>query len=186
MKKMIVLAVLTSVFVFLTAGNVMAAFTEVVDDPGYFTNVNPEKETTFKLTGENAGFANSNVFGYYYLGDSGTLNEVFSGSDSPTTTEKVQFGETDVFGFYLTSPQGTFYSDESLNSDGVDHFEVWESGNGYKVRLYMEDLAGGGDGDFNDMEVLVKNATPTPIPGAVWLFASGLLGLMGIRRKVNK
>jgi hypothetical protein len=26
----------------------------------------------------------------------------------------------------------------------------------------------------------------TPIPGAVWLFASGLVGLAGIRRKIKK
>jgi hypothetical protein len=180
MKKIL----LTALFIFLVAGNAMAAsFTEVIDDPGYFTNVDPEKKTIFQLVGEDAGYANVNTFGYYYAGDSETLYEVFSGSDYPTVTEKVQFAETDVFGFYLTSPDGTFYSDDSLNGDDFDHFEVWESGNGYRVRLYIEDLKKGGDQDFNDMEVLVKNAAPTPIPGAVWLFASGLIGLAGIRRK---
>lgn len=41
---------------------------------------------------------------------------------------------------------------------------------------------GAGDGDFDDLVVAVK-ANPVPIPGAVWLLGSGLLGLVGIRRK---
>jgi hypothetical protein len=32
---------------------------------------------------------------------------------------------------------------------------------------------------------LVFNYQPVPIPGALWLFGSGLLGLLGIRRSVN-
>lgn len=35
------------------------------------------------------------------------------------------------------------------------------------------------DGDFDD---LILAATPTPIPGAVWLLGAGLMGLMGLRR----
>jgi hypothetical protein len=29
------------------------------------------------------------------------------------------------------------------------------------------------------------SATPTPIPAAVWLFGSGLLGLIGVRRRAR-
>jgi hypothetical protein len=32
---------------------------------------------------------------------------------------------------------------------------------------------------------LTPNSPPVPIPGAVWLFGSGLLGLLGIRRRVR-
>jgi hypothetical protein len=37
------------------------------------------------------------------------------------------------------------------------------------------------DGDFDDF-ILAAKAAPTPVPGAVWLLGSGLLGLMGFKR----
>ncbi len=38
--------------------------------------------------------------------------------------------------------------------------------------------------DYNDFVVAITDAplTPTPIPGAVWLLGSGLMGLIGIKR----
>ncbi len=44
---------------------------------------------------------------------------------------------------------------------------------------------GGGDGDYDDLIVAMKSAA-VPIPAAVILFASGLVGLFGVSRKVNK
>jgi hypothetical protein len=40
----------------------------------------------------------------------------------------------------------------------------------------------GGDYDYNDA---VAYFTPIPIPGAVWLLGSGLIGLLGFRRRRN-
>lgn len=40
-------------------------------------------------------------------------------------------------------------------------------------------------GDDEDYDDLVLVAKPTPIPGAVWLLGSGLMGLIGIRRKIT-
>jgi hypothetical protein len=31
-----------------------------------------------------------------------------------------------------------------------------------------------------------RNSSPTPVPSAVWLFGSGLVGLIGIKRKLQK
>ena len=42
---------------------------------------------------------------------------------------------------------------------------------------------GSTDGDFDDFILAAKAKTaPTPIPGAVWLLGSGLLGVMGFKR----
>jgi len=51
-------------------------------------------------------------------------------------------------------------------------------GSKYEVlQIYMSD----GSGQLQNIETL----TPTPIPAAFMLFGSGLLGLLGIRRKIN-
>jgi hypothetical protein len=58
-------------------------------------------------------------------------------------------------------------------------------GEGNEVRKYViawEDLSGGGDRDFNDLVVEV-NVAPVPIPAAILLLGSGLVGLAGIRKK---
>lgn len=49
---------------------------------------------------------------------------------------------------------------------------------GYQSTLSLDKL------DFNDYVVAITDAplTPTPIPGALWLLGSGLMGLMGIKR----
>ena len=77
------------------------------------------------------------------------------------------------------------------NSDSFDHMVTWlitgneGQGQGNEVGNFViawEDLPGGGDRDFNDIVVEV-NVAPVPIPAAVWLFGSGLLGLIGIARR---
>lgn len=86
------------------------------------------------------------------------------------------------------APQWT--SRPSENSDGLDHMVTWEIIGGAENNIgnwviAWEDLAGGGDRDFNDI-VVEANVAPVPVPAAVWLFGSGLLGLIGIaRRKVE-
>ncbi|MCP3669209.1 MAG: DUF4114 domain-containing protein [Gammaproteobacteria bacterium] len=96
-----------------------------------------------------------------------------------------------IFGFYLISPDkggSTFYSD----SNGYDYFKVFQNDNDSSMfKLAIEDLYGGGDKDHNDMIVHVTsvlsppNVSTVPIPGAVWLLGSGLVGLIGIRRKIR-
>jgi hypothetical protein len=46
--------------------------------------------------------------------------------------------------------------------------------------IAWEDLPRGGDRDFNDIVLEVR---VVPIPAALWLFASGLLGLIGFARR---
>jgi hypothetical protein len=53
--------------------------------------------------------------------------------------------------------------------------------------LFFEDIAAGGDGDFDDLVLRVEivgrgDADPeaTPLPGAIWLFGSALVGVSGV------
>lgn len=50
------------------------------------------------------------------------------------------------------------------------------------VLAYNDNALGTGDGDYDDMLVRAEFSA-VPIPAAVWLFGSGLLGLIGIGRR---
>ena len=92
---------------------------------------------------------------------------------------------TDTFGATSTVSQtwasGTnLYPDDYLNINlslssfiGVDLASISDV-----LFSYEADLA-------NDISIdfISVDATPTPIPGAVWLLGSGLVGLVGLRRK---
>ncbi len=103
------------------------------------------------------------------------------------------------FGYYLETINGTFFSNTSLNTDNTDHLLAYQ-GTGDTVSiggnaagpwtpnehvLAWEDLPGGGDLDYNDMVLMVESVVPTvvPVPAAVWLFGTGLLGLVGVARR---
>jgi hypothetical protein len=51
--------------------------------------------------------------------------------------------------------------------------------------LAWEDLAGGGDRDYQDFVAVVQDMKPSPVPlpTAIWLLASGLVGLTGVARR---
>ena len=130
----------------------------------------------YELVLESAAYAPSNSFG--------TTDgaEIFAGSDAVGATASGGAGP-----FYLKSPDGYFTSDSVGDDDDFDHFLIF--GNDQYPDIYyiaMEDLVNGGrdnrEPDYNDMVVTAQ----TPIPGAVWLFASGLVGLVGYRKKVKK
>lgn len=105
---------------------------------------------------------------------------------------------TAAFGFYLgTSSQGMFFSDTALNTDGADHMYAYAGSNAeflsgplegevFGLQDYIlawEDLRATGDRDYQDFVAIVQDITPVPLPTALWLFASGLIGLAGVARR---
>ncbi len=187
MKKITTLFVFSVLGIFLLTGNVMATTWTEIDDPGYFTMAPGADKATFTLVFEEAAFAGENTFGYYHEGQAGV--ELFSGPDYPIDAEMEHIDGQ--FGFYISTPEGdghTYYSDVSMNEDGYDHFKVLQDDNDPdRLKLKIEDLLQPGwDTDHNDMVIVVKNVNAVPIPGAVWLLGSGLMGLVGIRRKFVK
>ena len=81
----------------------------------------------------------------------------------------------------------------SQNSDGLDHMVTWLiTGSDGKPNnlvgnrvIAWEDLSNLGDQDYNDLVVEV-NVAPIPIPSAILLLGSGLIGLLGIRKNFNR
>lgn len=45
---------------------------------------------------------------------------------------------------------------------------------------------GSPDGDYDDFILAASKTAPTPVPAAVWLLGSGLLGILGFKRARNK
>jgi len=63
----------------------------------------------------------------------------------------------------------------------------WISTSGGTVTLALVDTATGENGnDFVLDDITFARVNPVPIPGAVWLLGSGLLGLVAIKRKFRK
>lgn len=155
---------------------------------------------------ERAAFANENVFGIYEHGDTSKKIQIFSGTDTAKSNTALYWVGNDVymnsaggikkytnfgkmFGYYLISPQGTFYSDDSLNSDKSAHILAYKSKtNGNEWWLGMEDLLGGGDRDYKDMILKISGISSTSItavsePATIFFLGLGLIGLAGIKRK---
>jgi len=103
-----------------------------------------------------------------------------------------------LFGFYAATPVGTWYSNTGLNSDGKDHMVAYQGTDTDDIQiadlgpglwtdnefiLGFEDQVGLGDGDYQDLVVIVKSVNPVPVPGAVLL---GILGLGAVGAKLRK
>lgn len=154
-------------------------------DPFYFSM--PGLSTTFNVVQEIAGYANSNILGYYQgSGASKTLTQLFSGTENGPKTVNV----TGSFGLYLNTPENKFwYTDRKENKFWNPQALVYELVKGKEWLVAWEDLdaglCGGGDRDYNDMYVKVT-ATPEPIGAALFVLGAGALGIIKSRRKKNR
>ena len=134
----------------------------------------------------NDGMFNSADFVHLFNVPGGTEGIGLGGPSATLNSGNVNF-------LWALNPSGAplWTSLPDQNSDSFDHMVTWlitgneGQGQGNEVGNFViawEDLPGGGDRDFNDIVVEV-NVAPIPIPAAVWLFGSGLLGLIGIARR---
>ena len=114
-----------------------------------------------------------------------------------STNETANIGKK--FGLYLSNTKNdpgdgivgfTWYSHASLNRDGYDHFMIFNTSDnsigqllGSDVVVAIEDLAWGGDKDFNDMVIGMSDVIPVSEPAIIGLLGLGLLGLAAIRRR---
>ena len=108
-----------------------------------------------------------------YMGDGMSVGLSLSGSGSHAVTAWAY--DLDASGLFSK----LFISDSDDGESGLVEYALTLLSSGYW------ELTGYGNAGeswyITEVHGLTRN--PTPIPGAVWLFGSGLVGLVGLRRK---
>ncbi len=127
--------------------------------------------TVFFETDSNASSLSSHsIAGDYFSINAASAHFDDTTDQSPTN---VNLGDSQYLSYY------------SLNSDWA-----YTGNSGVALNFNARDIIVGfgdasGDNDNLDLVVALR-ANPVPIPGAFWLLGSGLLGLVGIRRRPSK
>ncbi len=96
----------------------------------------------------------------------GKNGTVANGANNPVRTETAPGSNRDVPSFLLAY----------LVANGTGGYELTDIATN-KVLILFDDGGGGRDDNHDDMGIIV---TAMPVPGAAWLFGSGLLGLLGV------
>jgi hypothetical protein len=86
-----------------------------------------------------------------------------------------------------TKDTWTWYSNDLLNSDHMDHFIAFTTPNAGEYILAFEDWPGDlGDKDYNDLIVKVTQVAPVPEPSTLLLVGAGIIGVCLTRKRFRK
>jgi hypothetical protein len=172
----------------------------------FSTSASHASLVSFSVTGDPYFVAAGNPFGLTACGtctESISADGVYddSGLDG-VGTEFVYFGSGS--GNSITAHVGTIDFLETMDVDyagGFDPFLEFQDGNLASINLLFTTGTNGATADFSSSGILFGSGsvlsgiwdagsfstTPVPMPAAVWLFGSGLIGLVGVaRRKRNR
>lgn len=171
----------------------MANLQRIDDDMDRYWNVSaPEVEVT--AVAKYAGFKQS--FGFIDANDDYTelLYVPYMNAQSNSFTiadsgSPFRFG-LDPSGspLFSSDPNDNIYCGWFRCTEARDHMVSWLITDGQFAGDYVvawEDLKSLGDRDYNDLVVRVSGVSLVPVPAAVWLFVSGLLGLVTVARRRN-
>jgi hypothetical protein len=124
------------------------------------------------LAGHPAGGFNA----YREINLSNTVNAssaLGGGSDGPWNWNPINGGNTGNWVELFRGAANNSWSSESFLLDlAEDESEVW-------IAFWLDN----GNHDIGKFDNVVVMADPIPVPPAVWLFGSGLLGLLGVARR---
>jgi hypothetical protein len=140
-------------------------------------------EVYVTFNGSDAGYDN---LLFMVNGPSGTLFEGHVTAVGLTLDVGWFAAGTDLV-FGLNNQMGnTWYTGAaSANADGVAHAKVDGSVAG-QVAVGFEDLPGGGDLDYNDLEFTVSNSHVPDTTGTLLLLGTGLIGVVAFGRRLTR
>lgn len=118
----------------------------------------------------------------------GVLNNHASSKGDYVNLGYVHLGDVLTFQLNVLTTGETYYSDKSLNADGLNHIYstsfFGDAIHGIPTGTYVgfEDLNGGGDLDYNDQTFVFTNVSAVPEPETYAMLLIGL-GLVGFSLK---
>jgi hypothetical protein len=133
--------------------------------------------TVFTNPGEDDGAVLEWVSTVANMDSDGIVPFSFTSYGHPTETVNngANTGEDETPNFFIS------FWDPTLNPPGAD--TSWGDKDGQTAWIFLDDNAGGDNHD--DMLVRIT-VSQVPIPAAAWILGAGLLGLVGIRRKISQ
>lgn len=143
--------------------NANALYFQVIEDGeiyGYFAGATAgyDSELSLSING-----MQSNAFIHNHLSRSG--NEINFGH--------AHAGDIIQFNLRVLTTGYTFYQDQLLNPDGLDHMQYAQQD--HFLFVGFEDLLGGGDLDFDDNNAFFTNISAVPEPENYMMLLVGLL-----------
>jgi hypothetical protein len=132
---------------------------------------------------------------YYLAAESGYTNSFNSGPNTITEHNEgfkwdgwssftISVAANEILDFSFTSATAHALTPvDNASGTSLEGLGIMTDGNMSDLVLaYNDNALGTGDADYDDMLVRAEFSA-VPIPAAVWLFGSGLLGLIGIGRR---
>ena len=148
-------------------------------------SVDQDGFVTFTYIGAESGFTDS----FNTPSDSMTeANEPFNFSGYDSITANVTAGE--ILNFNFTAPGSGLGPVDNFSGTNLLGMGIFTRGSGWphqQVILGFDDLWKWSSSDDNHDDMMIRvDYNPVPIPPAILLLGSGLLGLAGIRKKFKR
>jgi len=149
-------------------------------DQGFVTTstnaLNPGDQPALGVTGFSNANNNSNIFVKNVNGQLGTTDPLENLSlranrGEPTFTDAGNFNDTALFGF---ATEGLLGGSASFYWLGIDDFDN---------NISLDPQLIGSWSSLSDGTLTFNSVSAVPVPAAVWLFGSGLMGMVGVARR---
>ena len=180
---------------------ILAASSTAFAAPAPYANVGTVNPTTYSFTAAYTGTLTA-----YFVGSTASYTEVLGlnvngvdtgiwGLQNHTSSYgqalsfgSVNAGDSLVFKAYVLTTNKTYFSTPGMNPDGLNHiYSHSYSGDSLVpagTYVAFEDLFNGGDLNYHDLNFVFTNvSSATPIPAALWLFGTGIAGLVSASKR---